>query len=242
MHGYWMVSRSSSFSTQAERSDGAEQRVFPYPLNNDVRKDWNRHSASPLQLKSQTTSWYLQQSGVGLCWRSECTFSFCTVSVPITILPCSDPAHPAVSAFSPPTSPASSLAGTSDILDPHSGEPLTYTLHCFRLKRCLPHFPKEVQFFKDRSFTSEPGNPSCLHWAEDLTSVSFPCIWKPYWLLQVTGLLRCYMSLSPHKWSVEVKELTFDIISFHYFLWPSGLWPRVLILGVKCRYNKMTQT
>lgn len=39
MHVYWMVSRSSSFSIQAERSDGAKPRVFPYPLNNDVRKD-----------------------------------------------------------------------------------------------------------------------------------------------------------------------------------------------------------
>lgn len=193
MHVYWMVSRSSSFSIQAERSDGAKPRVFPYPLNNDVRKDWNHHSASPLQLKSsplhQTTSWCLQQSGVGVCSRSGATSSFCTVSVPTTILPCSDPADPAVSAFSPPTSPASSLAGTSNILDPHSGEPLTYTLHCFRRLRFLSHFAKEVQVFKDRSFTSEPGNSFCLHWAEDLASMSFPYIWKPYWLLQVTGLL-----------------------------------------------------
>ena len=151
MHAYWTVSRSSSFSIQAERSDGAKPTVFPYPLNNDVRKDWNRHSASPLQLKSQTTSWYLQQSGVGV-FKVRVHILILYVSVPITIRPCSGLADPAVSAFSPSTSPASSLAGTSNILDPHSGEPLTYILHCFRHLRFLSHFPKEVQGFKDRSY------------------------------------------------------------------------------------------
>ena len=201
----WCLKQLLQYSGRKEWWCRAESVSLPI-------KQWCQKRLKPsfsitTSIKIPNNSWYLQQSGVGLCWRSESTFSFCTVSVPITILPCSDPAHPAVSAFSPPTSPASSLAGTSNILDPRSGEPLTYTLHCFRLLRFLPHFPKEVQFFKDRSFTSEPGNPSCLHWAEDLTSVSFPGIWKPYWLLQVTGLLRCYMSLSPHKWSCGSQRI-----------------------------------
>lgn len=141
--------------------------------------------------------------------------------MPIRIPPCSDPADPAMSTFSPTTYSVSLLAGNFSALDPYLLWGITYRLYCFKLLRFCHISLKKVSFFKAHhsSLSHE------IHFVHSLTQspLIFMCflyLWKPYWLFQATVLLFCKYPFHCTNALVEVKELIFDA-SFYYFLWPS---------------------